>query len=70
MNAPARTTWLSVAMSRAIDAWALRNPSEEATSRQIAAHAVAHGVSITGLRMALIRAGLIAAPVKREPAQQ
>lgn len=51
---------LSVSMDAALKAWALRHPSDESTGAQIAQHAVAHGVSASGLRYALLNAGLIA----------
>ena len=56
---------LSVSMDQAIKAWALRQPTGS-TGAQIAAHAVAHGVSAAGLRLALLRAGLV---TKRAKAQ-
>lgn len=45
---------LSVAMDAAIKAWCLRQPSEESNGAQIARFAVAHGVSASGLRRALL----------------
>ena len=51
---------LSVAMARALDAWPLRVPGRS-TGADIAAHAVAHGVSASGLFRALRRSGLIPA---------
>ena len=56
---------LSVSMDQALKAWALRQPTGS-TGAQIAAHAVAHGVSAAGLRLALLRAGLI----QRKPTAQ
>lgn len=50
---------LSVSMDAALKAWALRHATDASTSAQIAAHAVAHGVSSTGLLRALQRAGLV-----------
>lgn len=50
---------LSVSMDAALNAWALRPAPTGSQAAQIAAHAVAHGVSATGLRLALLRAGFI-----------
>ena len=61
-----RKSWLSVAMDAAIKSWCLR--PDASTTAQVAAHAVAHGVSVAGLRMALTRAGLLDAPKARKPA--
>ena len=49
---------LSVAMARALDAWPLRVPGAS-VGADIAAHAVAHGVSASGLYRALVRSGLV-----------
>jgi len=54
---------LSVSMSRALDAWAIRPKVSGSHMSQIEAHAVAHGVSSSGLFRALKRAKL----VKPEP---
>ena len=60
-----RKTWLSVAMDAAIKSWCLR--PDASTTAQVAAHAVAHGVSVAGLRMALTKARLLDAPKARAP---
>ena len=49
---------LSVAVDAALNAWALREKTDS-TSAAIAAHAVAHGISASGLYKALLSAGLI-----------
>lgn len=59
---------VSVAMNAALQAWCLRPPSDASQEAQITAHAVAHGVSVQGLRLALRRASLIPAANPRQPA--
>ena len=59
-----RADSLSVSMARALDAWHLRPAPKGSYMSQIEAHAVAHGVSSSGLFRALKRAKL----VKPEPA--
>ena len=61
-----KRTWLSVAMDAAVRAWCLR--PDASTSAQVAQHAVAHGVSVSGLRLALTKAGLLGKQVPRKPA--
>ena len=51
---------LSVSMDAALNAWALRN------GKDINQHAVAHGVSPSGLYRALLAAGLIERKPKAE----
>ena len=58
---------LSVAMARALDAWPLRVPGRS-IGADIAALAVAHGVSSSGLYRALLRAGQIPAANPRRAA--
>lgn len=60
---------LSVAMDAALKAWCLKPPSDDSTGAQIAAHAVAHGVSASGLRRALLAGGYIT-PAKAETTAQ
>ena len=52
---------VSVAMDSALKAWAIKPPTSETLERQIMAHALAHGISVSGLRLALRRASLIPA---------
>jgi len=54
---------LSAAMEQALNAWALKHDGDS-TTEQIARHAVAHGVTASGLRLALLRANLIQKRVK------
>ncbi len=50
---------LSVAMHAALQSWEKRKKSDDSTGAQIAQHAVAHGVSVSGLYRALIASGAI-----------
>ena len=59
---------VSVAMSAALQAWCLRPPSDDSPERQLASHALAHGISVSGLRVALRRANLIPQANPRKPA--
>ena len=59
---------LSVAMHTAIQAWCVKPASDDSPERQLAAHALAHGVSVSGLRVALRRASLLPPVNPRKPA--
>lgn len=59
---------LSVAMDTALRAWRVKPASDDTQDRQIHVHALAHGVSVSGLRLALQRAGLIAPRKPRKAA--
>lgn len=62
-----RADSLSVSMARALDAWHLRPAPKGSYMSQIEAHAVAHGVSSSGLFRALKRAKLVK-PQPEQPA--